>query len=146
MKPEKPKSRWAWFPVVLYLSFVAGLLSLARLAIQSPPNLVHEDYYERGLQHDATLAAEANAQHLGIEPQFAQTETGLTVTTAATITNATLYLQRPADATADRELPLTFVANSATLDIELAPGLWRYTLTGTADEKPCSVRGALHIQ
>ena len=37
------------FPVILYLVFVFGLLSLARLAMQSPPDLVHEDYYQRGL-------------------------------------------------------------------------------------------------
>ena len=144
--PATPKpSRWGWFPTILYLCFVAGLLSLARIATQSPPALVETDYYEQGLRHDETMAAEENAQTFGIVPEFAQSEGQLSITLPHTPDDPVLHLQRPSDASADSSVPLDFIANSATVT-GLLPGLWRYTLTCTQEDKACAVRGTLHIQ
>ncbi|MFT5129479.1 MAG: hypothetical protein ACI8W8_003101 [Rhodothermales bacterium] len=139
------KKSWAWIPTIVYLSFVLGLLSLARIATQSPPALVYSDYYERGLQHDQVMAAEASAQTLGLQPAITQTANGLRIDLAKPVTDAVLHLQRPSDANADEERPLSFVANSANTG-PLAPGLWRYTFTCTASDTPCATRGILHIQ
>jgi hypothetical protein len=143
--PTHKPSRWGWFPTVLYLCFVAGLLSLARIATQSPPALVETDYYEQGLRHDQMMAAEQNAKELGIAPEFAQTENGLSITMANIPEEPALLLQRPSDASADSSITLEFDANTATLPA-LQPGLWRYTFTCTQNDKPCAVRGRLHIQ
>ena len=130
------------FPILLYLVFVFGLISLARLAMQSPPDLVCDDYYERGLAHDETLTAEFNARELAIAPVVTQTPTGLRI--QAPIDEATLLLHRPADSALDREIALSFRADSAECDLSLSPGLWRYTLLFTHNSLPCQVRGSLH--
>lgn len=134
--------RWNWGHSVatVYTLFAACTIGFVVYAMEQRVDLVSDDYYEKSVALDARRAAETNARALGSAFAINEAAGGqaLTVQWPASVTSGAsgaLTLYRPADATADRRIPMAPDASGTqTVSLAgLAPGRWMIQVEWTAD-------------
>lgn len=129
---------WGWRIAIAYSLFVVGMLWLVLTASRQPLDLVSEDYYAREMRFQERIDARRNSNDLDQKLRFSWTAATkeLQVEWPEAIEDATgtLLLYCPADATRDREFPIT--PSNSTLDLnDLASGFWRVQLDWQAGGK-----------
>jgi hypothetical protein len=121
---------WGTGIAAVYALFACSTMGFVVFAMNRPADLVSADYYQRSLQQDERIAAEANARTL-IEPvRFAiHSETRrIIVTWPSTFRTASgeITLYRPSNSSADRRYAITPASGEQTIDVgDLASGRWR---------------------
>ena len=130
---------WGIAVALAYTVFASATAGFVAFAMSHPVQLVSGDYYEQSLAHDARLAAIARTQALGSRFAIDMTAGGdaLIVTMpaeAAAGARGRVTLYRPADAAADRTMPLRLDARGQqrVALAGLATGHWRARVEWTA--------------
>ncbi len=106
------KFTWGTGIVVFLFLFLAALLSFVVFAFHQDVNMVHKDYYEKGV--DYTRQMEKNRRSAEFAPLLTITETGDSVILifprhlAATIESGSLLFFRPSNQNMDISYPLNF--------------------------------------
>jgi len=128
---------WGWFGMIAIV--MAANATMIHFASTTSPGLVVNDFYEKGKNYDNTLQERQQEKSLGwqIIPELPEKITvnktfpiALSVAGAEGDKNlpreATIYLFRPSDATADFSLPMELkVSGMFTAELELPlPGRW----------------------
>jgi hypothetical protein len=100
--------RWNWGTgiALVYSVFALATMGFVVFAMDQKVELVSTDYYQRGLQHDARMAAEANGAGLGdaFRIDTSDGDRAVVVTWSAATPrrgDGTVALYRPSDAAAD---------------------------------------------
>lgn len=122
---------WGWRIIIAMVIFMTGTASWVAYAMSHDVDLVREDYYEFGLKHDETIAAQSRARTLGsgVLVQFASSSLEIQLPkTGDTKGNVSFY--RPNAKQSDRTIALT-LDPSGHMSIptsQLARGVWHTTL------------------
>ena len=126
--------------MVFYTAFAFATVGFVAFAMTQEVHLVSADYYAKSLEHDAHMQAVANADALGpaLRVQVQRETTAVQLAwpgDMAPRVRGTATLYRPADANADRSVPLVPSADGAMAlsTAGLAPGHWRLNLQWSAD-------------
>lgn len=133
-----PSINWGWRIVILYIIFMTGTIGWVTYTMSQTIELVRSDYYEHGLAHDSTMAAQARAVASGASIVFDHTQGALTIrvpAVAAASAEGSIALYRPNSIDSDRSIPLTLQADG-TMHLpcgNLARGLWQFTLDWKAN-------------
>lgn len=101
---------WGWKLTIVYLSFVAGILTLVFKAKGEKVDLVASDYYKQELAFSQRLDATKNANQLSSPVVVSQTEDAIELTFPSEcigkIAEGTCTLYCPSDAMNDQRTPL----------------------------------------
>jgi hypothetical protein len=135
---------WAWFPVVLIVSMLAGLGTMAYIAVDDPGFAVEKDYYQKAVHWDQTQAQNEKNARLGWNVALELAPRGGKIELVAKLVDASgtpirdasvdveafanaraaeivsAHLVRQQDGTQKAELPLT------------RTGLWEFRFTAQA--------------
>jgi hypothetical protein len=122
---------WTWALIGLPASAVVASLASAYLAVQGADPIIEDNYYQRGLDINATLAQVRNAADLGIHAsvEFDGLRPGETVWvrvhSAQAVRDTALHLRlvHPARSGVDREAILARVPNTSDTEAEFT-GQW----------------------
>ena len=74
------KQFWPWFLIILPLCAVAAAISTFIIATDNKPNMVVDDYYQRGKAINADLSLIRAAKKLGINADVQQSDNNLSIT------------------------------------------------------------------
>jgi nitrogen fixation protein FixH len=127
----KIRFNWGVGVAMAYTVFAAGTLGLVVYALERPVDLVTPDYYEQSLRQDDRMAAVERVDAMGARFSADVTPDGRSI--AVTVppparagATGTITMYRPADAAADRTVPLRFDADGvARIPVDrLALGHW----------------------
>jgi nitrogen fixation protein FixH len=136
---EALKNPWVWAIMLFVLTFVSMNAVFIYLAFKSPPNLVVEDFYERGKRYEDTQKRIEQEKALGwtgllIVPtttRVNQTQTYDVLiqgknSAALDLSLVTINAYRPSDARADFSTEMTLkVPGMYTAEMEFTlPGIW----------------------
>lgn len=130
------KSRWGVGIAALYIGFVLFILACVGFASLQDFDLVEDDYYTRGLAYETQLDKLRRTADLPAGPAITVTgaPAAVTITFPETFTrdslSGTVMLYSPANARADRTLPLA-LDSDRTMRIEtndLTKGAWKVKL------------------
>lgn len=126
--------------VAFYVVFALSTVGFVAFAMSQDVDLVSDDYYARGLEHDQHMQAAANAEALGATFGIRVDREAHLVrlqfpTSMAPQLRGTATLYRPASAQQDRAVPLAPGADGTmTLPTTgLAAGHWRLQVQWHAD-------------
>jgi hypothetical protein len=133
---------WGIAVAMFYTLFALSTVGFVVFAMTQDVELVSADYYARGLQHDVHMQAVANAdaidRDLRVEVRAGAGDVIVHWPAAmAPLVRGTATLYRPADARADRVVPLVPGADGtqAVSTAGLARGHWRLQLQWRVDER-----------
>jgi nitrogen fixation protein FixH len=121
---------WGVSIAIVYAVFAGTTMGFVVFAMSRPVDLVSPEYYQRSLQQDARIAAEANARAL-TRPVTVSVDAArrhVTISWPSEFAAATgeITLYRPSDSKADRRFPVIATGGVQTIDArELASGRWR---------------------
>lgn len=130
---------WGTGIAAAYATFALATIGFVAFAMTKDVDLVSPEYYAQSLEHDARMAATANAAALGpafvvdVQPEAGVVHVQWPVAMAADVRGtATLY--RPSNAALDRTIVLApDIQGRQALALEgLTPGLWRLQFRWTA--------------
>ncbi|NQZ54560.1 MAG: FixH family protein [Piscirickettsiaceae bacterium] len=136
---EALKNPWVWAIMLFVLTFVSMNAIFIYLAFKSPPNLVVEDFYERGKRYEDTQKRIEQEKALGwtgllivpTKTRVNQTQTYDVLiqgknSAALDLSLVTINAYRPSDARADFSTEMTLkVPGMYTAEMEFTlPGIW----------------------
>ena len=125
---------WPWVPFIGLVAVLIPNLTFIYIGRQLKPESVTNTAWQDDQSIDAAAAARAQFARLGLAltHHIEQGDLLLDISgdPAVTIDRVTLY--RPNDATLDRELSWTDPTKPLRVD-RIRAGMWRLTVTGTAD-------------
>lgn len=132
---------WGIRITILYLAFVAMIVTMILLCSGENIDLEYKDYYARELKFQDQIDAAANEQALpeSIQHQVHAEAVELTLPEAmkGKEVKGELHFFRPSDAQLDLKLPLTFDKNGkqSIARSKLSPGLYKLRINWTAENK-----------
>ena len=141
---------WGAGIAIVYTIFALSTTAFVAFAMGRRVDLVSDDYYAQSLQVDERMEATRNGFALG-EALRVEREGGAVVVTYraddASAAAGRIRLYRSADATADREVPMSLDADGRQrLPLDgLAPGAWRLQLEWEIHGRPYFVERALTL-
>ena len=141
---------WGAGIAIVYTIFALSTTAFVAFAMGRRVDLVSDDYYAQSLQVDERMEATRNGFALG-EALRVEREGGAVVVTYraddASAAPGRIRLYRSADATADREVPMSLDADGRQrLPLDgLAPGAWRLQLEWEIHGRPYFVERALTL-
>jgi len=110
---------WGWKIALVYIGFVAMILTLVFKANKENIDLVAPDYYAQELVYQARINAIARASLLADRPAVKADSSGVQITmpveTHGQITSGEVRFFRPSDAALDRSFPLIPEANGSVM-------------------------------
>jgi nitrogen fixation protein FixH len=125
------KWHWGWGIAAVYTVFASATLGFAVFAMDQRVELVSGDYYQRALQHDQRMAAEANAAALedGFRVDVVAAKPTLVLqwlTARPARGGGLLTLYRPSDDSKDRAIAVAPDSSGIQLVplAGLTPGRW----------------------
>lgn len=136
---EALKNPWVWAIMLFVLTFVSMNVIFIYLAFKSPPNLVVEDFYERGKRYEDTQKRIEQEKALGwtgllivpTKTRVNQTQTYEVLiqgknSAALDLSLVTINAYRPSDARADFSTEMTLkVPGMYTAEMKFTlPGIW----------------------
>lgn len=125
-KPQK--NFWGIGIIISYVCFMSMILFLVFKSTNQKVELMSDDYYKKGVDHQSMINARNNANALVNKPVLIQEKMLLKIpaNTARDFFHGKLQLLRPNDQTMDRELDI-----ETTEDVylpNLQEGAWQLTL------------------
>ncbi len=144
---------WGWKITLVYIAFIAGILSMVFKARSERVDLVAADYYAQELKYQERMDASSNANELfsfiSIHVKNGQIQVQLPIQHAGNIEDAKVHFYCPSDARKDKEVLLNPDENSQqVLPMEtIAPGnyiakmQWRSQGKDYFIEKKVKIRG-----
>ena len=150
-KSLNPFRRWPVWPVGIvsyYLFFVCLCVIFAFMARRVRFDLVAEDYYERGVDHDSHMLALARTRALPDPPRL-EVEADkhrLIVYMPRSARDAVLTLYRPADAREDRRYALQDIVPSVVAYEAIPHGRWLAKIDWQLDGKPYTFEEELYLE
>lgn len=142
---------WGKRITILYLSFVALILTLVFICSGQTIELESKDYYAQELKYQEKIDAmnNANALEHGLDYSVQGMQIALSIP-AEQIQGikGEVYLLRPSDATKDLRLPLHFDANGQQLvnDARLVRGMYKMQLSWEAAGKKYYKEAVVSLQ
>lgn len=135
---KKFLNRWPRWPLAItgyYLFFICLCVVFAFMARRVRFDLVAEDYYERGVNHDQRMAAEARMRALEKQPRLEIDEEAhrLIVFMPPEARGAVLTLYRHADAREDRRYALRDIVPSVIQYESVPHGRWQAQIEFTRE-------------
>jgi hypothetical protein len=146
----KLRINWGAGIAITYTLFAVSTSAFVAFAMGRRVDLVSTDYYVQSLQVDGRMEATRNGLALGEGLQVKKEAGAVIVTCRVDEPSAAagkVRLYRSADATADRELPLSLDADGRQRlsIVGLAPGAWRLQLEWQMHGRPYFVERALTL-
>ena len=137
MNDSQKKNHWPLGIVVVIVTFLLVMFTVAGYLMTQDVNLVTEKYYEKELAYQARIKAIERTQALGKEAGIETAAGALIVQYPKSMASSTaegrVLLYRPSDRTADRSL--TIAADTAGRQVipfgTLTSGLWRIQVQWT---------------
>jgi len=132
---------WGIKIAILYLSFVALIVTLVVLSSRQNIDLEYTDYYNRELRYQDKIDAMANEKGLGesITHQLVTDNLVLSLPSELMNTNVQgeLHFYRPSDAKKDVKLPMQFNANGKQIipRSDFSKGIYKLRMTWTMNNK-----------
>jgi len=132
---------WGIRITILYLSFVALILTLAFTCFGQKTELESKDYYARELKYQGEIDASANANNLAEPIHIGLNGRAVTLDLPAGVLNpdlkGSLNLLRPSDASKDRLFALTPDKDGKQVfeDASFVKGVYRVQLSFTSGGK-----------
>jgi hypothetical protein len=125
------KFSWGTGILIFLIIFILAAAGFIFFAMRQDVNLVHEDYYEKGVDHSAQMEVDARSQVFKDAVQPGLEEGSLVVhfstSLAASIDSGNVLLYRPSDRNLDTNYPLDLSGNAFKIPkTDLAMG--RYIL------------------
>ena len=104
---------WGGKIVIVYLTFVAGILFLVYKSSLQKTDLVASDYYAKELQYQNVINSTNNAAQLSTSASVKDEENNIALSMPLEAVNASgkIEFYRPSDASKDFTLPLNIDAN-----------------------------------
>jgi hypothetical protein len=141
MSDTPKKNHWPLGIVVVIVTFLLVMFTVAGYLMTQDVNLVTEKYYEKELAYQVRIKAIERTQALGNEAGIETAAGALTVRYPKSMVSSTaegrVLLYRPSDRTADRSL--TIAADTAGRQVipfgTLASGLWRIQVQWTMQDQ-----------
>ncbi|MEL6631619.1 MAG: FixH family protein [Bacteroidota bacterium] len=133
--------KWSYKITLLYLGFVALILTLVIGSTKQKVHMVTESYYQEEIAHDAMMERIQNTRKLTIAPSITYAhdaqELQLFIPNSDNL-EGEILLYRPNDSEADQEIPLTPTGEKPqSIDVaSLARGLWRIQVTWETADTP----------
>jgi len=134
----KGTQRWGIGLVVAFGMFITGVMVMVYTAMTRDVDLVVDDYYERGIEHEGRIQAVRRTQALPGGIQIGIHDGAITLSMPAdharAVTSGEILLYRPSGRHLDRTLPLALdAAGVQRIPLEnLAIGLWKVQVTWMA--------------
>jgi hypothetical protein len=131
---------WGWKLTLVYSLFVAGILTLVFKARSEKVDLVATDYYAQELAYSQRLEA------LQVKPKAFQQEDTLIVevpVACESLTNGSLHVYCPADASLDQKLLLTNDTLQSFPVESLTRGIYLIKFSFHLNEKPYYIEQAI---
>ena len=113
------KFNWGTGILIFLITFIAAAAGFIFFAMRQEVNLVHEDYYERGVDHSMQMEVDARSLAFRDSIRASQEEGSLMVHftpfLAASIDSGYILLYRPSDNRLDINLPLNMAGNAFSI-------------------------------
>ena len=121
---------WGAAVAAIYALFACSTMGFVVFAMNRPADLVSADYYQRSLQQDERIAAEANAHALSEPVRFAidgpTRRIVVTWPSSLSMARGEITLYRPSNSAADRRYAITPASGAQVIDVaDLVSGRWR---------------------
>ena len=160
-QPQALRNPWVLGMLVFLFVFLTANAIFIYLAFSSPPNLVVQDFYERGEAYDQMQARLKHEENLGwngvlmlpSEARVNQTQQYQAVITGKhsagiSLDSVRLYAYRPSDAKADFSVEMQRSGNgSYTADVAFAlPGTWDIIVEAKQGENEYAFTRRIRIQ
>lgn len=132
---------WGTRIAILYLAFVAMIVTMIVLCSGENIDLEYKDYYARELKFQDQIDAAANEQALSESIQHEVSATGVELrlpsSMIGTEMKGELHFYRPSDAKLDIKLPLAFDKDGkqSIARSKLSPGMYKLRVNWTSDNK-----------
>jgi nitrogen fixation protein FixH len=126
--------------VVLYLSFVALIVTLVVMSYGQKVELVSDDYYAQEIKFQDKIDAINNEKALGgsINHTINENEVILNVDSSLLSNDfeGTIHFFRPSDSSKDIQLKMNFINNTQSIDSkQLIHGAYKLQLSWTSNQK-----------
>ena len=126
--------------VVLYLSFVALIVTLVVMSFKQKVELVSEDYYAQEMKFQDKIDAINNEKSLGGSIHHSINENEVILTADSSLLSSdfegTIHFFRPSDSSKDIQLKMNFVNNTQAIDSkQLIHGAYKLQLSWTSNQK-----------
>jgi nitrogen fixation protein FixH len=131
------KFNWGTGVVIFLLIFLAAVITFVVFAFYQDVNMVHRDYYEKGVDHTATMEKEkrsaAYSSLIRIEAAGDSVAIIFPAEIAATVLSGEVLFFRPSDHNKDTSYPLGLKGPTMMVSREnLIPGRYIVKLTWTS--------------
>lgn len=132
---------WGIRITILYLSFVAMIVTMIVLCSGENIELEHKDYYARELKFQDQIDAATNEQALSESIQHQvmadHVELSLPATMQGNDLKGELYFYRPSDAKLDLKIPIAFDQNGkqSIARSKFSPGMYKLRMNWTTNNK-----------
>ncbi len=131
------KFNWGTGVVIFLLFFLAAVVTFVVFAFHQDVNMVHRDYYEKGVDHTATMEKEQRSAAYSPLIRVEATADSVTITfpaeIAAIVRSGEALFFRPSDHNKDTSFPLLLTGPAMKVSREnLIPGRYIVKLTWTS--------------
>ncbi len=142
---------WGFKITILYVGFVALILSMVSMAMRQKVDLVSKDYYEQELKYQDKIDRK-NRTHSLKEPLSWEVKQGTLVLKFpgefnGEKINGSIYFFRPSDAAMDKTIPVT-TDTSVVLNIstnQLKKGLYKMQISWEVNKEEYYNEGIIQI-
>lgn len=128
---------WGYRITLIYIAFMALILTMVIMSFQHDVNLVAKDYYKQEIAYQQEIDKISNTQKLAKEPEFRfqEEDQTLIVLFPNSDVEGVLTLYRPSDARQDQKFALSLDATGCQYipARNLQSGLWRIKLDWQSD-------------
>lgn len=133
----KVKFNWGTGVVIFLLIFLAAVITFVVFAFHQDVNMVHRDYYEKGVDHTATMEknqrSAAYSPLIRVEASVDSVAIIFPPEIAATLRSGEVLFFRPSDHNKDTSYPLGLKGPTMKISREnLSPGRYIVKLTWTS--------------
>jgi hypothetical protein len=116
------KFNWGTGILIFLILFLAACAAFIIFAMRQDVNLVHKDYYEKGVDHTDKMNVDARSTQFGDKIQIDYTNEYLLIrfqeSMVANIDSGKVLLYRPSSSKQDVYFPMTFSENSLKIPKE----------------------------
>jgi hypothetical protein len=135
---------------ILYLSFVALIVTLVTLCYKQDVELVNDDYYAQEIKFQEKIDASNNEKGLASSIQHVVSENGIILTVDSAMLNkdfkGTATLFRPSDSKLDVTYHMNFVNNEQVISkAALTKGVYKLQLSWVSNRVPYFKEEVIYI-
>jgi hypothetical protein len=137
--------------VVLYLSFVALIVTLVIMSFSQKVDLVSDDYYAQEMKFQDKIDAINNEKSLAGSIHHSINGNEITLIADSSLLSddfeGTIHFFRPSDSSKDIQLKMNFVNNTQTIESKkLIHGAYKLLLSWTSNQKQYFKEDVIFVQ